>query len=219
MIVQPGPAPTAAPAITKPHNQKPEHHYHHHHHAPYPILYPFALYPLAFYDYDPLALLSFRTNDETLQKSKKPQDKKSIRMKNMKAKVESKSIPKQMKKVDLFSLQPLRTSKTRIKPKKGRNRQNIKRKNRKKMQFKHQFNLPDKSSPVLVSSSDLKRGVDFSFKGKSYKLTLRQMKKLLRKRNLLKKRKTKPKLKQQTFHQQYSGKKVGAFRGAGLKGS
>ena len=137
----------------------------------------------------------------------------------MKAKAESKSIPKQMKKVDLFSLQPLKTFKTRNKPKKGRNRKNIKRKNHKKMQFRRQFNLPGKSSPVLVSSSDLKRGVNVSFKGKFYKLTLRQMKKLLQRRNLLNKRKIKQKPIQHTFHQQYSGKKVGAFRGAGLKGS
>ena len=76
---------------------------------------------------------------------------------------------------------------TRKKPKKRtikKSTYTVRRKNHKKLQFRRQFNLPGGSSPVLVSSSDVRRGVNFTFKGKSYKLTLRQMMKWLQKRNL-----------------------------------
>ena len=81
-------------------------------------------------------------------------------------------------------------------------------KSHKKIPFRRQFSLPGKSSPVVVSSSDLLRGVKIAFKGKSYKLTLRQMIKVLRRRNLLKSRKTKQKPKRLTGHHKYLRKKV-----------
>ena len=90
-------------------------------------------------------------------------------------------------------LDPLRpfkrisTLKARKKPKKRTIKKRIypaERKNRKKLQFRRQFKLPGESSPVLVSSSDVRRGVNITFKGKSYKLTLRQMMKFLKRRNL-----------------------------------
>ena len=75
--------------------------------------------------------------------------------------------------------------KTRKKPKNSTIKKRIYpagRKNRKKIQFRRKFKLPDGTSPLLVSSSDVRRGVNFTFKGKSYKLTLRQMMKLLQRR-------------------------------------
>ena len=137
-------------------------------------------------------------------------------------KTNSKQVSKQKKrKINPITLRPLRrvsALKTRRKKRlikkrtyPARSNQHIRRKNRKKIQFRRQFNLPGNSYPVLVSSSDLMRGVNFAFKGKSYKLTLRQMMKLLRRRNLLKKRKTKPK-----FHQKYLRKKVSLKSSASL---
>ena len=116
------------------------------------------------------------------------------------------------KKLKPLVPRPLKAIRARRKPrkrliKKGTNPVKN-RKNRKKIQFRRQFNLTGRSSPVLVSSPDLMRGVNFAFKGKSYKLTLRQMMKLLRRRNLLSKKKTKPKSKLQTFQQKYLRKKV-----------
>ena len=125
-----------------------------------------------------------------------------------------KQIPKQRKK-KLNSLvpRPLGAIRTKRKPMKRltkkrtspvKNSQYSQRKYRKKLHFRRQINLPGRSSPVLVSSSDLMRGVNFAFKGKSYKLTLRQMMKVLRRRNLLKKRKIKSKSNLQTFQQKES---------------
>ena len=118
------------------------------------------------------------------------------------------------KKINQVAPRPLRAIKKRRKQRKRliKMRTNpvksSQRQNRKKIQFRRQFNLPGKSSPVLVYSSDLARGVNFAFKGKSYKLTPRQMMKVLQRRNLLKKKKTKPKSKLQTFQHKYFGKKV-----------
>ena len=127
----------------------------------------------------------------------------------------SKLIRKQKKKkINPLSPRPFKAIRTISKPRKRliKKRTNpvksSQRKNRKKIQFRRQFNLPGKSSPVLVSSSDLARGVNFAFKGKSYKLTLQQMMKVLRRRYLLRKKKTKPKSELKSFQQKYLRKKV-----------
>ena len=85
----------------------------------------------------------------------------------------------------LRSFKRVPTLKTRKKPNKRTVKKRIYpagRKYRKKIQFRRKFRLPGGSSPLLVSSSDVRRGVNFTFKGKSYKLTLRQMIKLLQRR-------------------------------------
>ena len=196
VFITPAPALTAPPPVTQP--PEPDHHYQHHH-PPYPILDPFAFHPLAFYDYALFGapLLPFRTNDQILQRLKKPtKDRKTSRVMKGKKKVRShnKLIRKQKKKkINQVAPRPLRAIKKRRKQRKRliKMRTNpvksSQRQNRKKIQFRRQFNLPGKSSPVLVYSSDLARGVNFAFKGKSYKLTPRQMMKVLQRRNLLKK--------------------------------
>ena len=57
---------------------------------------------------------------------------------------------------------------------------------RKPISFQRKFRLPGRRSPVLVSSKDLVRGVNFLYKGKSYKLTLRQIFAILRRKNIRK---------------------------------
>ena len=221
VFITPAPVLTAPPPVTQPPLPEPEHHYHHH--APYhPIIDPFALHPLSFYDYALFGapLLPFRTNDQTLQRLKKPSDRKTSRMMKVKKKKKVKSYSRISKqKMNPLAPRPLR----RVSPLKTRRKYNKKlikkrtypvrkrqigqKKTRKKIQFRRQFNLPGRSSsPVLVSSSDLVRGVNFAFKGKSYRLTLHQMMKLLRRKNLLKKRKIRPKSKLR--NQKYFGRKV-----------
>ena len=217
MFLTPAPVLTAPP-VTPPPQPEPEHHYPHHH-APYhPIIDPFALPPLSFYDYALFGapLLPFRTNDQTLQRLKKPSGtiRKTSRMMKVKKKVNSNSrlskqriAPRPLRRVSL--LKPRKNHKKRLIKKRTypvSKNQLCQKKNRKKIQFRRQFNLPGRnSSPVLVSSSDLVRGVNFAFKGKSYRLTLRQMMKLLRRKNLLKKRKISPKSKRRN---QKFGKRV-----------
>ena len=219
MFLTPAPLLTAPP-VTQPPQPEQEHH-HHHHHAPYhPIIDPFALHPLSFYDYALFGapLLPFRTNDQTLQRLKKPSGtiRKTSRMKVKKNVHSNSRISKQ--RMNRLAPRPVRRVsllKTRKKNKKRlikkrtypvRKNQISQKKNHKKIQFSRQFNLPGRnSSPVLVSSSDLVRGVNFAFKGKSYRLTLRQMIKLLRRKNLLKKRKISPKSKRR-YHK--FGKRV-----------
>ena len=71
------------------HAHEPQHHYHHHHHAPYPVPNPFAHHPLAFHDhafFGPSSL-PFRTTNDTLQKLKKLQERKTIQTTKVNAKV------------------------------------------------------------------------------------------------------------------------------------
>ena len=226
IVVQPSPAPTAAAPVAL--NQESDHH-HHHHHLHHPILNPFALHPLAFYDYamfgDPL--FPFRTDDKTVQILRNTAERKGRTIVRMKTRSTPKSkmvprarqmtnsnkkqllirkVPNQLsssprKKVPALS-KPRRTKKRLTKKRvftKTKHHQ-YPRKPRNKIQFRRQFSLPGKQSSVFVSSFDLMRGVTFAFRGKSYKLTLRQMINVLRRKNLLRDRKIKPKIKKYSTH-------------------
>ena len=193
-MVQPSPAPTAAAPVAL--NQESDHH-HHHQHLHHPILNPFALHPLAFYDYamfgDPL--FPFRTDDKTVQILRNTAERKGRTIVRMKTRStpKSKMVPRArqmtnsnkkqllIRKVpNQLSLSPRKKVPALSKPRRTK---------------KRQFSLPGKQSSVFVSSSDLMRGVTFAFRGKSYKLTLRQMINVLRRKNLLRERKIKPKIK------------------------
>ena len=175
VFVTPAPVHTAPPPVTHPPIPEPYHH-HHHHHPPYPILDPFALHPIAYNDYALFGApyLPFRTNDQTLQGLKKPTERKKRRVMKGRKRVKSKN--KQITKQNEKKLNHLGAIRTKRKPRKRlikdktnliKNSVNGQRKYRKKIYFRRQFNLPGSSSPVLVSSSDLMRGVNFTFKGKS----------------------------------------------------
>ena len=81
---------------------------------------------------------------------------------------------------------PIRPRTTR-RPLQGSNQgktQVKRRRRRRRVPFKRTFSIPGKRSKVYVSSKDLFHGINFNYRGKNYKLSLRQIRQLLKRKKL-----------------------------------
>ena len=176
---------------------KPPYHYHHHH---YPIYGSLGLPPLPLYDYFyPLpffrSLDNLTVHDNLVKQSrsyKSPLRRRvkptKISKKRLTSKVQRRRIVKKKIKRNPLSVkisnikkgarerQPSISSHQN----KRQRKRKVRRRKRRKISFRRTFSVPGKTSKLYVSSRDVMHGLTFRYNGKSYNLTLRQIRRLLR---------------------------------------